>query len=68
MLICELLKKDTHIVPKTSPIIILDSKSNVCMHNNGKDTKRTRHISRRVHFLRNGENANSTRLTSVKEF
>ena len=25
------------------------------MDNNGKDTKHTRHVSRRVHFKRNGE-------------
>ena len=27
----------------------------MCMAKNGKDTKHTRHISRRMHFLRNGE-------------
>ena len=37
------------------------------MANNGKDIKHTRHISRRVHFVRNGENAKCTRLTGVKE-
>ena len=26
------------------------------MTNNGKDTKHTRHIARRVNFVRNGEN------------
>ena len=26
------------------------------MANNGKDTKHTRHVSRRVHFVSNGEN------------
>ena len=26
------------------------------MANNGKDTKHTRHIARRMHFVRNGEN------------
>ena len=25
------------------------------MANNGKDTKHTRHIARRIHFVRNGE-------------
>ena len=25
------------------------------MANNGKDTKHTRHISRRIHFVKNGE-------------
>ena len=27
----------------------------MCMANNVKDTKHTRHISRRIHFVRNGE-------------
>ena len=56
MLIHELLNKDTYIVPEEDPLIILDSKSDVCMAKNGKDTKHTRHIARRVHFKRNGEN------------
>ena len=36
-------------------MIVLDSKSAMCMAKNGKDTKHTRHISRRMNFLRNGE-------------
>ena len=28
------------------------------MDNNGKDTKNTRHIDRRIHFVRNGEDWN----------
>ena len=27
----------------------------MCMTNNGKDTKHTRHIARRIHFVSNGE-------------
>ena len=34
----------------------MDSNSAVCMAKNGKDTKHKIHISRRVHFVRNGEN------------
>ena len=56
MLIHELLNKDPDIVPEEDPIIILFSKAAVCITNNGKDTKHTRQISRRAHFLRNGEN------------
>ena len=56
MLIHELLDKDPGIVPEESPLIILDSKSTVCMANNGKDNKHTRNIETIVHFLRNGEN------------
>ena len=55
MLIHEFLNKDPDIVPKEAPLIVLDSKSAMCMAKNGKDTKHTRHISRRIHFVRNGE-------------
>ena len=55
MLIHELLNKDPYIVPEESPLIFLDSKSAMCMAKNGKDTKHTRHIVRRMHFVRNGE-------------
>ena len=34
----------------------MDSKSAICMAKNGKNTKHTRHISRRVSFVKNGEN------------
>ena len=33
-------------------MIVLDNKSNMCMSNNGKDTKHTSQISRRIHFVR----------------
>ena len=55
MLIHELLNKDPDIVPEEAPLIFLDSKSSICMAKNGKDTKHTRHIARRMHFLMNGE-------------
>ena len=50
----ELLNKDPGIVPEEYPLIILDSKSALCMARNGKDTNHTRHIVRRVHSARNG--------------
>ena len=56
MLIHELLKKDPDMVPEEGPLIILERKSAVCMDNNGKDTKHTRHIYTGVHFVKNGEN------------
>ena len=56
MLINESLNKDPDIVPEEAPLTILDSKYAIFMDNNGKDTNHTRHISRRVHFLRNDEN------------
>ena len=45
MLINELLNKYPDIVPEESPLIVLNSKSSMCMANNGKDTKHTRHIA-----------------------
>ena len=58
MLIHELLSKYQDIVPKEALLIILDIKSVFCVANNDNDTKNTGHISRRVHFLINGENFN----------
>ena len=55
MLVHELLKKVPDIVSKEARIIILYGNYVVCMANNGKNTKHTRHTSRRVHLLRNGE-------------
>ena len=55
MLIHEFLNKDPDIVLEESPLIVLDSKSAMCMTKNGKDTKHTIHIARRVNFIRNGE-------------
>ena len=55
MLVHELLNEDPDMVPKEAPLIVLDSKSTMCMANNGKDTKHTRHITRRMFFVRNGE-------------
>ena len=55
MLIHELLNEDPDMVPKEAPLVVLDSKSAMCIYKNGKDTKHTRHIARRMHFVRNGE-------------
>ena len=43
------------MVTEEAPLIVLDSKSSMCMSKNGKDNKHTRHIARRMHFVRNGE-------------
>ena len=53
ILIHEFLNKDTYKVPNEAPPIILDIKSSICIYKNGKDTKHTRHIARRVHSVRN---------------
>ena len=55
MLIHELLNKDPDIVPEEDPLIVLDSKSAMCMAKNVKYTKHTRHLARRMHFVTNGE-------------
>ena len=41
------------MVPKEAPLIVLDNKSAMCMAKNGNDTKHTRQIARRMHFVRN---------------
>ena len=55
ILIHEFLNKDPDIVPEEAPMIILDSKSAVCIAKNGKDTKHTREITRIMYLVRNGE-------------
>ena len=55
ILVHELLNEDPDTVPKEAPLIVLDSKYAQCMAKNGRYTKHTRHIARRMHFVRNGE-------------
>ena len=43
------------MVPEEAPLIILDSKSSMCMANNGKYNKHTRHIARIMHCVMNRE-------------
>ena len=54
ILVHELLNEDPDMVPKEAPLIVLDSKSTMCMAKNVRDTKHTRHIARRIHFVSNG--------------
>ena len=54
----ELLNKDPDVVLEQVPLIILDSKSAIYMAKNGKGTKHIRHISIRMHFVRNGKEYN----------
>ena len=53
MLIHDLLNKDVDIVPEEAPLIVLDSKSAMCMAKNGKDIKHKRRIARRMYFVKN---------------
>ena len=55
MLIRNFLNKDTDRIPEENPLIILDSKSAVCMSKNVKYTNHTIYISRRLHSASNGE-------------
>ena len=55
MLIHKLLNKVLDIVQEEAPLIFFDSKSDMCMANNGKDIKHNRHIARIMRLLRNGE-------------
>ena len=55
MLIHEFLNKSPDIFPEEAPMIIFDIKSAMCMENNGKDTKHTSHIARRMNFVRKVE-------------
>ena len=49
------MNKNPYIVTEEDPLIILNSKSDVCMDNSGKDTKNTSNIVRRIHSVSNGE-------------
>ena len=55
MLIHDFFFKDPDKVPEESPLILLDGKSAMCMAKNGKGTKHTRHITRKMYLVRNGE-------------
>ena len=55
MSVHELLNKDPYIVPEEAPLIVLDSKSAMCMDKNGEYIKHTRHIARKMQFVRNGD-------------
>ena len=60
------MNKDPDIVPEEAPLIILDIKSAVCMDKNGKDTKHTRGIVRRMHLVRNGEKFNMDKMNKIE--
>ena len=47
MLNYEMINKDQDLVREQAPLIVLDKKPAVCMVKNIKDTKPTRHISRK---------------------
>ena len=67
MLIHELLNKNPDIVPEEATLNVLYRNYAMCMARNGKDTKHTRQIARRIHFLMNTENARFIKSIGVKE-
>ena len=67
ILIHELPNEDPEMVRMEAPLIVLDSKSAMCIAKNGKDTKHTRNIARRMHFVRNGEKCKIHKLIGLKE-
>ena len=49
------MRQNSYVITEQAPIIIFDSKSDLCMAKDGNYTKHNRHISRRIHFVRNGK-------------
>ena len=43
-------------------MVLLDSKTAMCMDKNRKDTKHTRHIACRMHLVRNGDKCNMHKI------
>ena len=56
------MNKDPYKVSEEAPLIILDSKSAMCMAKNGKDTKHTKAPFKENDFLRNGEKCNMHKI------
>ena len=50
MLIHEFMNKYPDIVKEEAPLIVFNSKYDICMDKNGKDTKHKIHISRKMNF------------------
>ena len=67
MLIHEFLNKDPAIVPEEATLIVLDRKSAMCMSKNDNDNKRTRHIARKMHLVRNGEECKMYKIDCYEE-
>ena len=55
MLLHKFLNRAPDIVPESASLIILGNMYDICISKNGKDTNHIRHISRRVHLVKNGE-------------
>ena len=67
MLIYELLNQNPDIVPEEALLTVLDSKSDICMAKNDKNTNHIIHISNLMHLVNNEKNAKCTRLIGVRE-
>ena len=55
MLMNEMINKDPDVVPYQALLLLLDINSAVCVDKNSNDKKHTRHMARRIHFVRNVE-------------
>ena len=66
MMNSELEGKKPDEIPSDPPLMILDSRAGVDMSKNDRDSKQTRHIARRMHFVRQGEAQNLHRTTWIE--
>ena len=64
MLLNELDGKDPDDISEAIPIL-LDSASAIAMAKHAKDTKHTRHIARRLHYVREGEQQSRFSLSYI---
>ena len=62
ILIRELLNNDPDMVTEEAPLIVLGSKYAMCMANNFKCTKHTRHIAMRINFVNNREKCKTHKI------
>ena len=67
MLIHELLNKCTFIVPEEAPLIFLVGRCAMCISKNGKDTKQTRQITRKMNFITMEKSERYTILIDMRE-
>ena len=67
MLINEFLNKDPDMFTEEYTLIVFNSKYSMCMAKNDKDTKNTRHITRRMRFVSNGEKCKMHKIDWCEE-
>ena len=60
------MNKDLERVPEEAPLIVCNSKYDMCMAKNGTDIKHTSHIARIIHSVRNGEKFKMNKIDCCK--